>query len=65
MAPVLLRRLALNLGDEVWVVDMTDTVNCITDLFLLPRRGRQVTKKPKKALRFQRWDEFGAARSNA
>jgi hypothetical protein len=24
-----------------------------------------LTKKPKKALRFQRWDEFGTARSNA
>jgi DNA-binding NtrC family response regulator len=24
-----------------------------------------ITKKSKKALRFQRWDEFGAARSNA
>ena len=24
-----------------------------------------LTKKPKKALRFQRWDEFDTARSNA
>jgi hypothetical protein len=28
------------------------------------RRRSFLTKQPKKALRFQRWDEFGTARSS-
>ena len=46
-------------------IELTELKNKPGCLLSLAVWGATITKKPKKALRFQRGDEFGAERSNA